>query len=84
MYALVAALNLTPSFHLVGHDHGAALGWYTAAEDKGSVLSYAALSVPHLDAFNAGLFGPTADVQQQIASQVVLSQRKPPSSSSSP
>lgn len=58
-------------FHLVAHDHGAVLGWYTAGSDLGKkkVLSYAALSIPHNNAFDAGLFGPTADVQQQCASQ---------------
>jgi pimeloyl-ACP methyl ester carboxylesterase len=58
-------------FHLVGHDHGAALGWYSAASDLGKqrVLSYTAMSVPHNDAFANGLYGDSADVQQQIASQ---------------
>jgi hypothetical protein len=34
-----------------------------------SILSYTSLSIPHPDAFSAGLFGEGADVQQQAASQ---------------
>jgi len=58
-------------FHLVAHDHGAVLGWKTAASETGArrILSYSALSIPHTDAFGVGLFGPNADVDQQVASQ---------------
>lgn len=58
-------------FHLIGHDHGSVLGWYTAGSEDGRdrLLSYAGLSVPHNDAFAAGLYGPEADEQQQVASQ---------------
>lgn len=58
-------------FHLVGHDHGSALGWYSAGSSLGKqqLLSYTGMSVPHIDAFSAGLYGPGADEQQQIASQ---------------
>eukprot|EP01063_Lacrimia_lanifica_P019773 TRINITY_DN2719_c0_g1_i2.p1 TRINITY_DN2719_c0_g1~~TRINITY_DN2719_c0_g1_i2.p1 ORF type:complete len:604 (+),score=176.19 TRINITY_DN2719_c0_g1_i2:48-1859(+) len=60
-------------FHLVAHDHGAVLGWTAAATDEGKrrLLSYTAMSVPHLDAFNAALAGGAAevDVAQQVASQ---------------
>lgn len=58
-------------FHLVAHDHGAVLGWYAAGSDRGNArfLSYSALSIPHNDAFAAGLRGPAADFQQQLASQ---------------
>ena len=38
-------------FHLVGHDHGAGLGWYMAARHADRVISWTALSVPHIDAF---------------------------------
>ncbi|WP_445945744.1 alpha/beta fold hydrolase [Shewanella sp.] len=38
-------------FHLIGHDWGAAVGWQIAAENSERVLSYAAISVPHIDAF---------------------------------
>eukprot|EP01063_Lacrimia_lanifica_P029473 TRINITY_DN4506_c0_g1_i1.p1 TRINITY_DN4506_c0_g1~~TRINITY_DN4506_c0_g1_i1.p1 ORF type:complete len:352 (+),score=134.50 TRINITY_DN4506_c0_g1_i1:55-1110(+) len=58
-------------FHLIAHDHGAALGWTAAGSDIGKqrLLSYTAMSVPHLDAFGAGLVGDDADVDQQVASQ---------------
>lgn len=38
-------------FHLIGHDWGAAVGWMLSAEHSERILSYAAISVPHLDAF---------------------------------
>ena len=38
-------------FHLVGHDHGAGLGWYMAGRHADRVTSWTALSVPHIDAF---------------------------------
>lgn len=67
----VAAAAGFAEWHLVAHDHGAVLGWYTAGSEQasGKILSYSALSIPHNSAFAAGLFGPTADLQQQSASQ---------------
>ena len=56
IFAVAEAMNFSHAkFHLVGHDHGAALGWYTVTSEQGksSILSYSALSVPHLDAFSA-------------------------------
>lgn len=38
-------------FHLVGHDHGAGLGWYMAGRHADRLMSWTALSVPHVDAF---------------------------------
>jgi len=38
-------------FHLVGHDHGAGLGWYMAGRHADRLISWTALSVPHIDAF---------------------------------
>ena len=71
VWALADAAKFPPKFHLVGHDHGAVLGWTVAASEQGAarLLSYSALSVPHVDAFSAGLFGPGADLAQQLASQ---------------
>ena len=37
-------------FHLIGHDWGALVGWQVAAETPERVLSYGAISVPHIDA----------------------------------
>ena len=86
-----AAFGANGTFHLVGHDHGAVLGWTLAGgarrarlatRDRGVFSSnerrgdaprrrgrYSALSVPHPDAFSRGLFGPGADLQQQMTSQ---------------
>ena len=71
VFNIADAVNFTGQFHLVGHDHGAALGFYAAASPRGEarILSYSSLSIPHLAAFADGLFGPTADIEQQIASQ---------------
>jgi pimeloyl-ACP methyl ester carboxylesterase len=70
VFAVAEAVGFK-KFHLVGHDHGAVLGWYAAGSERGRerILSYSGLSVPHGDAFSAGLRGPTADLQQQSASQ---------------
>jgi pimeloyl-ACP methyl ester carboxylesterase len=70
VFALATAANFS-KFHLVGHDHGACLGWVTSASDEGMhrILSYTALSIPHVNAFSEGLFGPNADIKQQVASQ---------------
>ena len=62
--------NVT-NVNLIGHDHGAALGWSVAASEWGAkhISTYTSLSIPHLDAFSNGLNGENADVEQQIASQ---------------
>ena len=39
-------------FHLIGHDWGAAVGWALSSMFKKWIISYSALSVPHLDAFS--------------------------------
>ena len=39
-------------FHLIGHDWGAAIGWVLSSMFKKKIISYSALSVPHLDAFS--------------------------------
>ena len=38
-------------FHLIGHDWGSAVGWYLASKYPGRILTWTALSVPHLDAY---------------------------------
>ena len=42
-------------FHLVGHDHGAGLGWFVAGNYPERIISWSALSVPHLDAFGGAI-----------------------------
>ena len=39
------------SFHLVGHDWGSAVGWYLSSKENQKILSWSALSVPHMDSF---------------------------------
>lgn len=69
----VASAKGFERFHLVGHDHGGALGWHVSTSDVGKerVISYSSLSLPHLDAFSKGLNGDAPDVAQQAASQYV-------------
>ena len=38
-------------FHLVGHDWGSAVGWYIVSKYSDRIITWSALSVPHLDAF---------------------------------
>ena len=77
-YAVAKAAELSKSFHLVAHDHGAVLGWLMTGRDtaKGfagasdmSIKSYTSLSVPHIDVFSKALEGPDADPEQVKASQ---------------
>lgn len=41
--------------HLVGHDWGAAVAWYTAAHHRNRVVTLTAFSVPHLAAYGWAL-----------------------------
>ena len=83
VFAIARAVNFT-RFHLVGHDHGGALGWCATASaaGKASITSYTSLSIPHIDAFSAGLYGPGADLHQQMASQYFTMFTDPNSASS--
>ncbi|PWA08241.1 alpha/beta fold hydrolase [Flavobacterium laiguense] len=42
-------------FHLIGHDWGACIGWHVAYEQPELVLSWSALSIPHLQGFGEAL-----------------------------
>ncbi len=44
-------------FHLIGHDWGSAAGWAVAAQHPDRLLSWTALSVPHLRAFREAIHG---------------------------
>ncbi len=55
-------------FHLIGHDHGAGLGWTVAAKHAPRLLSWTALSIPHVAAFRAAM---TEDSDQQERSQYI-------------
>jgi pimeloyl-ACP methyl ester carboxylesterase len=56
-------------FHLVGHDHGAGLGWYMAGRHADRLLSWTALSVPHVDAFLEAI---SSNAEQQQRSQYMV------------
>ena len=43
-------------FHLIGHDWGAAIGWKTVYDHPKTILSWTALSVPHIQAFGEARF----------------------------
>jgi pimeloyl-ACP methyl ester carboxylesterase len=58
------------TFHLVGHDWGAAVSWVTAVRHRERLQTLTAVSVPHLAAYGAALQGD-AD-QQQRASYIGL------------
>lgn len=53
-------------FHLVGHDHGAGLGWVMVGRHAERVISWTALSVPHIDAFGQAI---ASNPEQQQRSQ---------------
>ena len=61
-------------FHLIGHDWGSAVGWVTVAFHSDRVISWAALSVPHLDAFFEAM---NNNPEQQRKSQYIKFFKKP-------
>ena len=63
--ALADALGID-SFHLVGHDWGAAVAWVAGAEHADRLLSLTAVSVPHLAAYGAALMNDP-DQQERAA-----------------
>ena len=61
-------------FHLIGHDWGSAVGWVTVAFHSDRVISWTALSVPHLDAFFEAM---NNNPEQQRKSQYIKFFKKP-------
>ena len=55
-------------FHLIGHDWGAVIGWKVVHDHSGFILSWSALSVPHVKAFGYAILN---DPIQQKKSQYV-------------
>ena len=51
VFALADAFDFK-QFHLVGHDWGSAIGWAVVALQPEKVLSWTAMSVPHMKAFS--------------------------------
>lgn len=66
---LADALGIS-TFHLVGHDWGAAVSWVTATRHRERLRTLTAVSVPHLAAYGAALKGDAG--QQQRSSYVGL------------
>jgi len=66
---LADALGLD-TFHLVGHDWGAAVGWAVAARHSDRLRTFTAVSVPHLAAYNTALRSDSD--QQDRASYIGL------------
>ena len=56
-------------FHLVGHDHGAGLGWFVVGNHANRIASWSALSVPHIDAFGNAIAN---NPEQSERSQYIL------------
>ena len=56
-------------FHLVGHDHGAGLGWFVVGNHANRIASWSALSVPHIDAFGNAI---ATNPEQSERSQYIL------------
>lgn len=68
-FALAEAAGFTDGFDLVGHDHGAGLAWYVAANDPDNLVkTLTTLSVPHIGLMSNALCGDNVDEAQVIAS----------------
>lgn len=61
-------------YHLVGHDWGAAVGWLLVMQDASQVLSWTALSIPHLVAYGEAM---QTDPDQQSRSSYISFFRTP-------
>jgi pimeloyl-ACP methyl ester carboxylesterase len=55
------------TFHLIGHDQGAIVGWLASSSLSDRILSYTALAVPHNDLLSKALCGDNVDEEQVIA-----------------
>ncbi|PWL37884.1 hypothetical protein DKG77_14050 [Flagellimonas aquimarina] len=63
-----------PKFHLVGHDWGAAIGWKVVHDHPDRILSWTAISIPHLQAFGRAI---VVDTEQRKMSQYIKSFQLP-------
>ena len=61
-------------FHLIGHDWGSAVGWYLVSKYPDRILTWTALSVPHLDAF---VYSMRNDKAQKKKSEYIKFFNKP-------
>ena len=56
------------TFHLVGHDWGAAIGWQVVHDYSDRILSWSGISVPHLQAFGKAIVN---DPEQKKMSEYI-------------
>ncbi len=61
------------TFHLVGHDWGAVVGWVVTTEHPARVQSWSALSIPHTGAFLNGVLNDT--IQKKRSSYISFFKR---------
>lgn len=73
LFALADELGFE-TFHLVGHDWGASVGWKAVMDHPGRILSWTALSIPHTGVFIDG-FKNNKD--QQKKSSYISKLQKP-------
>jgi pimeloyl-ACP methyl ester carboxylesterase len=52
------------TFHLVGHDWGAGIGWKAVMDKPERIITWTALSVPHLGAFFDGVLNDTIQAKK--------------------
>jgi pimeloyl-ACP methyl ester carboxylesterase len=52
------------NFHLVGHDWGAAVGWKSVMDKPDRILTWTALSIPHIGVFFDGVLNDTNQVKR--------------------
>ncbi|OUR93270.1 hypothetical protein A9Q87_04790 [Flavobacteriales bacterium 34_180_T64] len=64
----IASTFSKESFHLVAHDWGAAIGWNLVYQNPKRIISYTALSVPHIKAFSQAI---VLDKDQKKKSQYI-------------
>jgi pimeloyl-ACP methyl ester carboxylesterase len=62
------------TFHLVGHDWGAGIGWKAVMDKPERIITWTALSVPHLGAFFDGVLNDT--IQAKRSSYFQFFQKK--------
>jgi len=62
------------TFHLVGHDWGASVGWKTVMDYPERIESWTALSIPHISVFSEALQN---DAEQQKRSRYMSLLQKP-------
>lgn len=80
-YALTAVASDVPGFadalgaskvHVVGHDWGAAVGWFAAALYPDRVATLTAISIPHPEALRAAMLDPASGQREASAYTEVL------------